>query len=155
MHSLLLWKDDKNYSGFACHLKNKQAPNLSGFIWLYRTRLKVHHAPNYGRTNSSLGHLWWVGLFVLSLCVSLLAMISEASNIFHLCIKLIKGRLLVALNDFFFFSLCWTKALSRLPCGVLGRDGYSRRGLWVFDMTGHIHLHELSKMNQLIQAFKE
>lgn len=105
MHSLLLWKDDKNYSGFACHLKNKQAPNLSGFIWLYRTRLKVHHAPNYGRTNSSLGHLWWVGLFVLSLCVSLLAMISEASNIFHLCIKLIKGRLLVALNDFFFFTV--------------------------------------------------
>ena len=32
VRSLLLWRDDKNYSGFACHLKNKQTLNLSGFI---------------------------------------------------------------------------------------------------------------------------
>ena len=90
VHSLPLWRDDKNYSGFACHLKNKQTLNLSGFIgfaepdWGYTVQQIIAGQILLQNTDCGLG---------FSFCVSLPAMNVEASSLFHLCIKLITGRL--------------------------------------------------------------
>lgn len=154
VHSLLFWKDDKNYSGFACHLKINRLWTCLDLLALQNQTESTPCTKLW--QNKFFFRTFMVGWAFLSLCVSLLAMMSEASGIFHLCIKLSKGRLLVALS--YFSPLCWIRSLLWLPYGVLDRGGWlflkSREysinnAFWM--PTGQPLLHEPWWMNQFLQ----